>query len=45
LFPPPLEGFYARLGFVPVREDYHDDERTIIMAKDIAIPTQNGGGG
>lgn len=27
------EGFYARLGFLPVRDAYHGDERTIIMER------------
>ena len=27
------ETFYARLGFKPVRDSYHGDERTIIMER------------
>jgi GNAT superfamily N-acetyltransferase len=27
------EGFYAALGFTKVRDEYHQAERTIIMAK------------
>jgi GNAT superfamily N-acetyltransferase len=29
------EGFYRKLGFVFVRDEFHGDERTIIMRKDI----------
>jgi GNAT superfamily N-acetyltransferase len=29
------EGFYRKLGFVFVRDEFHGDERTIIMKKDI----------
>jgi GNAT superfamily N-acetyltransferase len=29
------EGFYRRLGFAFVRDQFHGDERTIIMKKDI----------
>ena len=29
------EGFYRRLGFVFVRDEFHGDERTIIMKKDV----------
>lgn len=39
------EGFYAKLGFVPLREEHHGDERTIVMTKDIAIPAKNGNEG
>jgi len=28
-------GFYRKLGFVFVRDEFHGDERTIIMKKDI----------
>jgi predicted GNAT family N-acyltransferase len=27
------EAFYAELGFIPVRDSYHEDERTIIMKR------------
>jgi predicted N-acetyltransferase YhbS len=36
------QGFYARLGFVPVREAHYGDERTIIMTKSVAASTRNG---
>jgi GNAT superfamily N-acetyltransferase len=29
------EGFYQKRGFVAVRDEFHGDERTIIMTKDI----------
>jgi GNAT superfamily N-acetyltransferase len=29
------EGFYRKLGFVYVRDEFHGDERTIIMKKDV----------
>jgi predicted N-acetyltransferase YhbS len=35
-------GFYARLGFVPVREEHHGDERTIIMTKSVAAFMRDG---
>jgi GNAT superfamily N-acetyltransferase len=31
------EGFYRRLGFVFVRDQFHGDERTITMKKDISV--------
>lgn len=30
------QGFYRRRGFVVVREEFHDDERTIVMKKVLA---------
>lgn len=35
------ERFYARLGFKAVRDSYHGDERTIIMERSLASPTQS----
>lgn len=35
------ETFYARLGFKAVRDSYHGDERTIIMERSLASPTQS----
>lgn len=35
------ETFYALLGFKAVRDSYHDDERTIIMERSLASPTQS----
>jgi GNAT superfamily N-acetyltransferase len=32
------EGFYRKLGFVFVRDEFHGDERTIVMKKDIEHP-------
>lgn len=29
------EAFYARLGFRPIRDSYHGDERTIIMGRSL----------
>jgi GNAT superfamily N-acetyltransferase len=33
------EGFYRKLGFVFVRDEFHGDERTIIMKKDMGHPS------
>jgi GNAT superfamily N-acetyltransferase len=33
------ERFYRKLGFVFVRDEFHGDERTIIMKKDIGHPS------
>ena len=30
------EGFYARLGFVALRDEWHGAERTIVMEKPLA---------
>lgn len=30
------EGFYAKLGFIAVRDSHHGDERTIIMERSLA---------
>lgn len=35
------ETFYAHLGFKAVRDSYHGDERTIIMERSLASPTQS----
>lgn len=35
------ETFYARLGFDAVRDNYHDDERTIIMARSLDDPSRS----
>lgn len=35
------ETFYARLGFKAVRDSYHGDERTIVMERLLASPTQS----
>lgn len=35
------ETLYARLGFKAVRDSYHGDERTIIMERSLASPTQS----
>lgn len=32
------EGFYARLGFVALRDEYHGAERTIVMTKQLLPP-------
>lgn len=29
------QSFYAKLGFAPVRDNYHGEERTIIMERDL----------
>jgi N-acetylglutamate synthase-like GNAT family acetyltransferase len=29
------QSFYASLGFIPVRDNYHGEERTIIMERDL----------
>lgn len=31
------ESFYAKLGFVAVRDSYHGEERTIIMERDLEL--------
>ena len=38
------EQFYAKLGFKAVRDSYHDDERTIIMERQLAPAGRNGAG-
>jgi len=32
------QGFYKRLGYSKVRDEYHGDERTIIMEKQLIKP-------
>lgn len=34
------ETFYARLGYKAVRDDYHGDERTIIMERGLDAPSR-----